>query len=67
MSKSSLFFVGVLATIFSLLSMVVGIMLTNSVTLTFWRMICYDAIFVIAFLTFVWCAVLFTRSSKDTD
>ena len=67
MSKPFQFLVGILATVFSLLSMVVGIMLTNSVTLTFWQMICYDGIFVIAFLTFLWCAVLFTRSCGESD
>ena len=67
MSTPYKFFVGVLSTVLSLMSMVVGIMLTNSVTLTFWKMISYDAIFLFAFLTFVWCAILFTRNPGTSD
>lgn len=67
MSKSFQQFVGILAAIFSVISMVLGIMLTNSVNITFWRMIFYDLVFVIQFLTFLWCAVVFTKSQNSQN
>lgn len=66
MNKSFQTFVGAIAGIFSLVSMVLGIVLTNSVNITFWRMIAYDMVFVVQFLTFLWCAVVFARNQDST-
>lgn len=55
------FIVSLLATVFSLMAMIIGIMLVNSVRLTFWQMISYDLLFVVQFLTFLWCALLYGR------
>ena len=43
------------------MAMIIGIMLVNSVRLTFWQMISYDLLFVVQFLTFLWCALLYGR------
>ena len=59
--------IGIIATVFSFAAMVLGIMLVNFVNLTFWRMIWYDLIFVVQFLTFLWCAIVFTRRSCEAD
>lgn len=59
--------VSVLATIFSLLSMIAGIMLANTAVLTFWQMIVYDLVFILQFLTFLWCAVIYVRKNNDAD
>ena len=61
------FFVSILATVFTLLSLIVGIMLANSPTLTFMQMICYDVIFIGQFLTFLWCAILFYRNPQKEE
>ena len=55
------FIVSLIATVFSLMAMIIGIMLVNSVRLTFWQMISYDLLFVVQFLTFLWCALLYGR------
>ena len=55
------FIVSLVATVFSLMAMIIGIMLVNSVRLTFWQMISYDLLFVVQFLTFLWCALLYGR------
>ena len=55
------FIVSLVATVLSLMAMIIGIMLVNSVSLTFWQMICYDLLFVLQFLTFLWCAILYRR------
>ena len=61
MIKPYRFLVGLVATVFSLFSMIIGIMLVNAIALTFWQMIWYDLLFVIQFLTFLWCAILYGR------
>ena len=66
MMKPYRLLVSLVAAVFSLLSMIVGIMLVNAVRLTFWQMICYDLLFVFQFLTFLWCAILYTRR-KDCE
>ena len=61
------FLVSLAATVFSLFSMIIGIMLVNSVQLTFWQMIWYDLLFVIQFLTFLWCAILYGRRQSCSE
>ena len=61
------FIAGLIATVFSLLAAIVGIMLVNSVKLTFWQMICYDLLFIVQFLTFLWCAIVYARKPDGTD
>lgn len=55
------FIVSLVATVLSLMAMIIGIMLVNSVNLTFWQMISYDLLFVLQFLSFLWCAILYRR------
>ena len=61
------FLAAVIATVFTLAALVTGIMLTNSVSISFTRMICYDLIFVGQFLTFLWCAVTFYPRQESQD
>lgn len=61
MSKSFRLLISLIASVLSLISMIVGIMLVNALNYPFWRMIGYDLIFVCQFLSFLWCAVLYTR------
>lgn len=59
MNKSYKLFVSLLATVLSLVSMVVGIMLANSVELTFTQMLAADGLFVLQFLGILWCGLVF--------
>lgn len=61
------FIVSLVATVLSLIAMIIGIMLVNSVNLTFWQMICYDLLFVLQFLTFLWCAILYRRDLYSSN
>lgn len=67
MYKTYRLFVSLLATVFSLLSMVVGIMLVNSVTLSFWQMVCYDLIFLGQFVVFLWCGIVYYRIPEKEE
>ena len=61
------FIAGLIATVLSLISMIIGIMLVNSVTLTFWQMICYDLLFVLQFAAFLWCAIVYAKNPQYGD
>ena len=67
MNKPFQLLAGVVGALFSLIAMVVGIVLTNSVSITFWRMVLYDMAFVLQFLAFLWCAVVFTQKPDYRD
>ena len=65
MGKSYTLFVSLLATVFSLAAMAAGIMLANTAPVTFWQMICYDLIFIVQFLTFLWCGLVYYRQVNN--
>lgn len=59
MQKTYQLTVSLLATVLSLVSMVLGIILTNSVQMSFSRMVVCDAVFVLQFLSILWCGLAF--------
>ena len=67
MNQSYKLFVSLLATVLSLIAMVLGIILTNSVTLGFWQMLSYDAVFILAFLSILWCGLVFYGRPCQND
>ena len=65
MMKPYQLFVSLFATVCSLLTLVIGIMLVSGSGLTLFQTACYDLLFVGQFLMFLWCAILYGRSAEE--